>query len=242
MAITAVISIQHNYPKRERPPFKVFFKHLIQNIPALFMPVLILGSIMGGIMSTTESALAGVVYVLIIQIFVYKELKVCEIPKLFCETIRLTGSTILVIATTSVVSHILTYAGIPSALANLVLSTTNNKILIFLFMNVILLCMGTVMDMMPCLLIFQPIFYPIAMQLGLSPVQFGVMMTINMAIGLFTPPVGQTLYISSLIGKISIDDGAKACVPFFLGMIAVLVLVMCFPPLTTLLPDLIMGT
>ncbi|MGH0051917.1 MAG: TRAP transporter large permease subunit, partial [Sphaerochaetaceae bacterium] len=227
--------------RSERPAFKVFLKHLWQNIPALFMPVLILGSIMAGIMSTTESALAGVVYVLIIQIFVYKELKFKDIPLLLCETARLTGSTVLVIATTSVVSHILTYAGIPAALANWVLSITESKLLIFIFMNIILLLMGTVMDMMPCLLIFQPIFYPIALQLGLSPVQFGVMMTINLAIGLFTPPVGQTLYISSLIGKVSIEESAKACIPFFLGVIGVLFLVIVFPPLTTFLPSLVMG-
>lgn len=241
MAVTYVIARKRNYPRKARPTFKVFLKHLWQNLPALFMPVLILGSIMAGIMSTTESALAGVVYVLFIQIFVYKELKIKEIPSILCETARLTGSTVLVIATTSVVSHILTYAGVPAAFAKWVLSVTSSKLLIFIFMNIILLFMGTVMDMMPCLLIFQPIFYPIALQLGLSPVQFGVMMTINLAIGLFTPPVGQTLYISSLIGKITIDEGAKACIPFFIAMLAVLFLVIVFPPLTTLLPSLVMG-
>lgn len=239
IVIAWVISKKRNYPKGKRASLMDILRLLKENFFILLTPVLVLGSIMFGIMSSTESALIGVVYILVIQMFYYKTFGFKELFKILCDTARTTGVVIYVISTSMVLSHILTYEDIPRTISNIILSLTDNRYLIILGMNIVLLFMGTVLDLVPSMMIFTPIFYPVALQLGMNPIQFGVMMTINLAIGLFTPPVGQTLYISSLIGKISIEEGAKACIPFFVAMLLVLAAVALFPSLTVWLPSII---
>ena len=242
MLVTYIIAKKRGYPKRKRSTLKEVWAEFKSNFLVILIPVVILGSILGGIMTTTESAVSGIVYVIFLQLFVYKEMKIKDIFHVFCESARSTGVIVFVISGSMLMSFILTYEGIPQMIARGILTITDNRIVIVLMMNIVFLFMGTILDVVPNITIFTPIFYPVAMQLGLSPIQFGVMMTVNLALGLFTPPVGQTLYVSCIIGKIPILRGAYACIPFLLGMLAVLFAIVLMPALTTFLPNLVFGT
>jgi len=239
MFIAWKISKNRNYPKGKKASVIEILGLLKQNIPIIITPFLVLGTIMFGIMSPTESALMGVVYVLFLQLFIYKAFTFKELLNILGDSTRTTGVVIYVISTSMILSYILTFEQIPRMCSNYILSITNNTFLILLGINIVLLISGLFLDLIPSMMIFTPILYPIILKLGIDPIQFGVMMTLNLAIGLFTPPVGQTLYVSCLIGEISIEEGSLACLPFFLAMVLILIAVVMFPNLTLWLPRIL---
>lgn len=188
----------------------------------------------------TEAAGISAAYAFVLGVFYYKELKFKDVPKIIFEVGLTTGMVALMVSTASALGWILANQGVPRQLAQFLLTVTENKYLILLMINLVLLFVGTWMDLAPAMIIFAPVLLPIVTAVGVDPVHFGVIMVVNLAIGLFTPPVGVCLFISCGIANISITDTIKAFLPFFLAMVGVLFILTYIPEMATFLPNLLM--
>jgi tripartite ATP-independent transporter DctM subunit len=210
----------------------------VDAIPSLFLIVIIVGGITGGIFTATEAAGVAVAYTFILSVCFYRTIKISEIPKLLTETAVMTSVIMLIIGASSVMSFVMSYTGIPTAISRLILSVSDNPIIILLIINMLLLVVGTFMDVAPALLIFTPILLPIAMETGMSPVQFGVMTVFNLAVGTITPPVGSVLFVGSSIANLEIEDVIHKLIPHFIVILIVLLMVTFIPALSEWLPRL----
>ncbi|MBE6904788.1 MAG: TRAP transporter large permease [Ruminococcaceae bacterium] len=239
--ITFFIAKKRNYPRDEKVSVKEGIHLLIKGIPAMMSIVIILGGITTGWFTPTEAAGIAALYTFLLGKFYYKELTFADIPKMVSEVAVTTGQVALMIATASALAWLFAQQGVPAMIGNLITGVTTNPILLLLIINVLLLFVGTWLDLTPAVIIFTPILLPIVTQLGIDPVHFGVIMVVNLAIGLFTPPVGVCLFVACGIAKVSIASVVKAFIPFLLAMIAVLMLITYIPGLVMFLPGL-MGT
>ncbi len=206
---------------------------------ALLTIVIILGGIMSGVFTATESAAIAAVYTLIVGMFIYKELTLKKVYEILWKSSITTGVVVLCIATASAFGWILSAEGIPSLIANTIVSVSNSKIVIMLLINLVFLVLGMIMDIAPIILVVVPIMYPIATSLGISPIHFGIMTIVNMAIGQCTPPVGVALYVSMGISKAKIATIIRTYATYLLGMIMILLLVTFIPFLSEFLPRLL---
>lgn len=204
---------------------------------SLFLMVIIIGGILGGVFTATEAAAVAVAYSLILAVAVYREVKLRDLPEILSQTGITTAVVMLLIAVSSAMSWIMTIANIPQTISSALISISDNRIVLLLIINLLLLAVGTFMDMTPAVLIFTPIFLPVARELGMSDIQFGIMMIANLCIGLCTPPVGSCLFLGCGIGKTSIANVTKPMIPFFLAMIAAVLLITFIPALSEWLPD-----
>ena len=204
---------------------------------SLFLMVIIIGGILGGVFTATEAAAVAVAYSLILAVAVYREVKLRDLPEILRQTGITTAVVMLLIAVSSAMSWIMTIANIPQTISSALISISDNRIVLLLIINLLLLAVGTFMDMTPAVLIFTPIFLPVARELGMSDIQFGIMMIANLCIGLCTPPVGSCLFLGCGIGKTSIANVTKPMIPFFLAMIAAVLLITFIPALSEWLPD-----
>lgn len=204
---------------------------------SLFLMVIIIGGILGGVFTATEAAAVAVAYSLILAVAVYREVKLRDLPEILRQTGITTAVVMLLIAVSSAMSWIMTIANIPQTISSALISISDNRIVLLLIINLLLLAVGTFMDMTPAVLIFTPIFLPVARELGMSNIQFGIMMIANLCIGLCTPPVGSCLFLGCGIGKTSIANVTKPMIPFFLAMIAAVLLITFIPALSEWLPD-----
>lgn len=168
----------------------------------------------------------------------YKELKMSELPKIFLDSVTTTSIVLLLIATSIGMSWVMSFEEIPQNVSEALLSVSDNPVIILLLINVILLFVGTFMDMTPAVLIFTPIFLPIVMEMGIDPIHFGIIMILNLCIGLCTPPVGSILFVGVGVAKTSIVKVVKPLLPMFLAMIAALMLITFFPQISMWLPEL----
>lgn len=236
MAINYFVSKKNGYVGNvERPPL---LRSFVRAIPSLMVPVIILGGIYGGIFTPTESAVAGVVYSLIIGIFVNKELDWKEIKSALKDTVAITGATSFMIGLSAAFAAFITMKQVPANLTSFILSISDNKIVILLLINLLLLIIGCFIDNVASCIILAPILLPIVTKLGMSPVQFGVVMTVNLATGFVTPPYGANLFVASAIGEVSIERIVKFILPFILVLITVLLLITFIEPLTMFIPSL----
>jgi len=208
---------------------------------ALLMPFIILGGIYGGVFTPTEAAAVAVAYGLIIGFFVYKDLTIKDIPRIFIKTAVNTSVVMLIIATATLFGWLLTSERIPNAIGNAVLSVSQNKYVVLLMINVVLLIIGLFMEANAAILILAPIFLPMVVKLGVDPVFFGVVMVVNLAIGLFTPPVGAILFVTCSICDITLENLSKALIPFVIAMIAALFLITYVPSISMFLPNMLMS-
>ena len=206
---------------------KVFF----QAIPCLLMIVIVIGGIISGIFTATEGSVVAVVYSLILSLFFYKSIKLSELPKILLDRAEMTGIIIFLIGVSSIMSWVMAFTGIPSAVSEAMLGISNNRYVILFIINILLLIIGTFMDMTPACLIFTPIFLPICQALGMNTVHFGIMMIFNLCIGTITPPVGTILYIGCSIADLSFGRVVKGVLPFLACEIIVLLLFSVFPQL-----------
>ncbi len=204
---------------------------------SLFLMVIIIGGILGGVFTATEAAAVAVAYSLILAVAVYREVKLRDLPEILRQTGITTAVVMLLIAVSSAMSWIMTIANIPQTISSALISISDNRIVLLLIINLLLLAVGTFMDMTPAVLIFTPIFLPVARELGMSDIQFGIMMIANLCIGLCTPPVGSCLFLGCGIGRTSIANVTKPMIPFFLAMIAAVLLITFIPALSEWLPD-----
>ena len=204
----------------------------------LLMPVIILGGITSGVFTPTEAAGVACLYTYLLGRFMYNELHLKDIPGIMLEVASTTGQVVLMIATASALGWVFAHQNVPAIISSAVLGLTTNKFLILLLINLLLLFVGTWMDLSPAVTVFCPILMPIVTALGVNPVHFGIIMVVNLAIGLFTPPVGVCLFLACGIGKISISESIKAFIPYFLSMLIVLLLITYCEPLVMFLPNL----
>lgn len=205
------------------------------------MPVLILGGIYSGMFTPTESAAVGVVYGLILSVFVYRELRWRDLYSIFLESALLVGAVLVIIGASTAFGRILTIERVPSDIAGFVLGQTDSKFLILMSIMVLLLIVGTFMETLAAIVILTPLLLPIATSLGLSPVHFGIMMIVNLAIGFVTPPLGANLFMASQVGQVSIEALSRAVIGFIVALIAALLVIVFVPWFSLVIPELIMG-
>ncbi|WP_415815479.1 TRAP transporter large permease [Mesobacillus thioparans] len=238
MIPTYIISVKRNYPKGERKSLKVILESFMGSFWALFMTIIILWGILGGYFTPTEASIIAVIYALVIGIFVYKELPLKKIPGIMLSSMTTTASIMLLVGFANLFGWIMVSEQIPQLVADAILGISENPIVVILLINLLLLFVGTFMETIAALVILFPVLMPVAAQVGMDPVQFGVMMVLNLVIGLVTPPVGVCLFVASQIGKVSIGKAAKELIPFIGVSLAVLLLVAFVPQVSLYLPSL----
>jgi tripartite ATP-independent transporter DctM subunit len=237
IGIGAAVSIVRKYPVGDRYSILEGLKKFLDAIPSLLLIIIVIGGIIAGIFTATEASAVAVIYSLLLSVIVYREVKIKELSQILLKTVETTAIVMLLIGTSSAMSWILSYENIPQNISATLLSLTESKILILLMVNLILLIVGTFMDMTPAILIFTPIFLPVVVKLGITPLHFGIMMVLNLCIGLCTPPVGSVLFVGCGIGKTSITAITKSLLPFYVVMILVLLLITYIPWLSLALPE-----
>jgi tripartite ATP-independent transporter DctM subunit len=205
----------------------------------LLLPVVVVIGIMTGIFTPTEAGAIASAIALILSLFIYKDITIMDIPKLFISSARVTASVLFLIATATGVAWLLTIARVPDSIVDILHSVSNNSFVILIVIHVFLLFIGCVMDLTPALLILAPILLPVARELGLDPVFFGVTMCVNLGIGLVTPPVGTILYIVSGVAKVSLEEIIKSIWPYLIVMVIILLILLVFPQIVTCIPHLV---
>ncbi|NCB00772.1 MAG: TRAP transporter large permease [Spirochaetia bacterium] len=239
MVVSYVIAVKRNYPKEEKYGLKKTLKVSRDAFLGLFTVIIIIGGVVSGVFTATESAAVAVVYAFIITFLVYREISIKELPKILMHSLRTLAMVMSLIAAASAFGWLLAFLRIPQAVTTALLSISDNPVVLLLLINLMLLILGAIMDMAPLIIIVTPILFPVVVgQLGMNEIQFGIMLILNLAIGLCTPPVGSALFVGSAIGKISIEKATKAMLPFYISMIVVLLLVTFFSPLTMSLPNM----
>ena len=223
--------------KRDKLTAKIVGKTIWDAIPSLFLVVIIIGGILSGKFTPTEASGVAVAYAFILSVFIYRTIKLSEIPKLLVDV--MTTIVMLIIGASSVLSFVMSFTGLPAAISKLVLGISSNKYVILLILNIFLLIVGTFMDMAPALLIFTPIFLPIVQSFGMSPIHFGVMMVMNLSVGTITPPVGNVLFVGCSVAKLRVEQVMKHLIPLFVAIFAALMMVTYIPALSEWLPTVL---
>jgi len=237
MIVAMVWAKKNKYPVGKRSSLKEVFVKFIDAVPSLLLLVIVIGGIIGGVFTATEASAVAVLYTILLS-FYYKELSLKKLPKVILESSETTAIVMLLIGASMCMSWVLSYENIPQDISNALLSVSDNKIIILLMINVILLAVGVFMDATPAVLIFTPIFLPIVTDLGMDPTHFGIVLMLNLCIGLCTPPVGSVLFVGVGIAKTTISKVIKPLIPLFLVMILSLFLVTYIPQLSLWLPEL----
>ncbi|MBO6309493.1 MAG: TRAP transporter large permease [Oribacterium sp.] len=229
---------QHGYvvKRTEKITLQEAWLTFIRAVPSLLMIVIIIGGILSGLFSPTEAAGVAVIYAFLLAFFVYRSIGVNDIFKVLVDAGTMTTIVMLIIGASQVLSFVLSFTGLPQAISSLLLSVSDNRIVILLIINVILLIVGTFMDMAPALMIFTPIFLPVARSVGMNDIQFGVMMVMNLAIGTVTPPVGSVLFVGCSVAKLKVENVIRRLVPYFLVIITALLFVTFVPAISEWLP------
>lgn len=207
-------------------------------VPSILMVVIIIGGILSGAFSPTEASGVAVVYAFILSAFIYRSIKLRDVKDILVNTACMTTIVMLIIGASSVLSFVLSFTGLPQAISGALLAVTDNKYLLLLIVNIILLIVGTFMDMAPALLIFTPIFLPVIQSIGMSEIQFGVMMVMNLAIGTVTPPVGSVLFVGCSVANLRVEKVVPRLIPYFAAMVVGLLLITYVPAFSLWLPSM----
>jgi tripartite ATP-independent transporter DctM subunit len=237
MAVAGVFAYRKKYPVGEVVSIKTGVIKFLDAIPSLLLLVIVIGGIIAGYFTATEASAIAVLYTLILSM-IYKQIKLKQIPSILLRTVGVTSIVLFLVGTSMGLSWVMSYANIPQSVSAGLLSLSSNPFTILLIINLILLFVGIFMDMTPAVLIFTPIFLPVVVSMGMDPVHFGIIMVMNLSVGLCTPPVGSVLFIGCSVAKISIEKVVKPLLPLFAAMIAVLMLVTYFPIISLWLPRL----
>ncbi|SDM56045.1 TRAP transporter large permease [Kriegella aquimaris] len=237
MIVASFWAKKKKYKVGKRSTLKEVFRTFIDALPSLFMLVVVIGGIVSGVFTATEASAIAVLYSLILG-FIYKEISFPKLPQILLDSSATTAIVMLLIGASMCMSWALSYENIPQDISTGLLGLSDNKIVILLIINLLLLFVGIFMDMTPAVLIFTPIFLPVVTKLGLDPVHFGIIMVLNLCIGLCTPPVGSVLFVGVGIAKTTIEKVFKPLLPLFIAMIIALFLVTYIPQLSLWLPSL----
>ncbi|WP_296046020.1 TRAP transporter large permease [uncultured Alteromonas sp.] len=225
MMVCFIHAKRKGYATADRLPLKVVVQQVGAAIPSLFLIFLVIGGIVGGIFTATEAGAIAVVYSLILAVGVYREVKPKQLPDILLKSAETTAIVMLLIGASTAMSWMLSYANIPQNISAFMLEVSDNPIVILLLINLLLIVVGAFLDMTPAVLIFTPIFLPVAAELGMSPLQFGIMIVLNLSIGLCSPPVGAVLFITCAIAKTRLDKIIRPLLPLYVAMFVVLMLV-----------------
>ena len=239
MLVIYIIAKKRGYRAKTKFTAKEAGQVILQAIPCLLLIVIVIGGIIFGVFTATEGSVVAVVYSLILSLFVYKSIKFKDLPKIFKDSAEMTGIIIFLIGVSSIMSWVMAFTNIPEIVSAGLLAISSNKYVIFLMINVILLVVGTFMDMTPACLIFTPIFLPVCTALGMNTIHFGIMMIFNLCIGTITPPVGTTLFVGVKVGGVKIETVFRQLLVYFAAIFAVLLLVTYIPALSLTLPKLL---
>ena len=237
MVVASLWAKKKGYKVGKRSSLGEVFKTFIEALPALLLLLIVIGGIVVGIFTATEASAIAVLYSLILG-FIYKEISFKSLPKIYLKASATTAIVMLLIGASMAMSWVLSYEHIPQEISTGLLGLTDNKIMILLLINIILLLVGIFMDITPAVLIFTPIFLPVVTKLGIDPVHFGIVMIMNLCIGLCTPPVGSVLFVGVGIAKTSIEKVVRPLLPLFIAMLVALFLMTYIPQLTLWLPGL----
>ncbi|MGV8002336.1 TRAP transporter large permease [Photorhabdus temperata subsp. temperata] len=241
MIVAAIIAKRRGYPVSPRPTWNEFFITLVRALPSLMLIVVIMGGIIAGIFTATEASAIAVLYSFVLAVLIYREVSITKLPKIILDSAVTTSIVLLLIGASMGMSWAMANADLPYLIADALMVVSENPLVILLVINIILLLVGTFMDMTPAILIFTPIFLPVAQNMGVDPVHFGIIMTFNLAIGICTPPVGSALFVGCTIGEVSINQVLKPLVPMYCALIIALMLVTFMPQLSLWLPKMLLN-
>ena len=241
MVVAGLIAKRRGYPVAERTTWAQIMKTAWDAVPSLFLIVIIMGGIISGLFTATEASAIAIVYTLFLAVIVYRQVKLRDLPKIILDSAVTTSVVLLLIGCSMGMSWAMANADIPYMISDAILGVSENPLVILLIINITLLIVGIFMDMTPAVLIFTPIFWPIAQEMGMDPVHFGIMMVFNLCIGILTPPVGSALFIGCSVGKVSIDKVIVQLIPFFVVLFLTLMLVTYVPQISLFLPNLLLG-
>jgi tripartite ATP-independent transporter DctM subunit len=234
-----IVAIRRDYPRGSFPGWRTFFIALFAAIPGLIAALIIVLGVLSGVFTPTESSGIAVVYTLIVAVFVYRSLTWDGFLQATTAAVRTTAMVMIIIGAAAAFGWLLALLQAPQQLADLLKSITENPLLLLLLINIVLLLLGTFMDMAPLIIITTPIFLPMAQDLGMDPVHFGIMLLLNLGIGLVTPPVGSVLFVGCAVGGIPIESSVRTIWPFYLAMVVALALIIYIPELSLWLPNLL---
>lgn len=237
MVVAGIFAYKNKYPVGERASFKEAIFKFLDAIPSLILLIIVIGGIIAGVFTATEASAVAVLYTLILAMVFYRKVGIKDLPGILLQTVNTTSIVMILIATSVGLSWVMSYANLPQEVSATLLSLSDNKIVILLIINVILLCVGIFMDMTPAVLIFTPIFLPIVTNVGVDPTHFGIMMVFNLCIGTYTPPVGSVLFVGCSVAKLSIDKVIRPLMPLFIAMVITLLIITFFPGLSLWLPE-----
>ena len=232
MAVVYFMAKKRGYRSTAKYTAAEAFKIFLQALPCLLLIIIVIGGIIAGVFTATEGSVVAVVYSLILSLVFYKSIKLKDLPKIFIESAEMTGIIIFLIGVSGIMSWVMAFTNIPEAVSAGMLAISSSKIVILLLINIILLVVGTFMDMTPAVLIFTPIFLPICEALGMNMIHFGIMMIFNLCIGTITPPVGTTLFVGVKVGGVKIETVIRQLLVYFAAIFIVLLLVTYIPQLS----------
>lgn len=241
MIATYLVALKRGYPRETFPGFKMLLLFFANALPGLFTAVIIVGGVLSGIFTATESAAIAVIYALLVTGLFYRSMKWENFIAATLGAVKTTAMVLLIIGTAASFAWLLALNQVPDRLFDILQAISDNPYVIMLMVNIILLFLGTFMDMSPLIIICTPIFLPVMVQLGMDPVQFGIVLMINLCIGLVTPPVGSVLFVGCAVGKITMEQTARTIWPFYLVMVITLLLVTYIPAISMLVPNLFSG-
>jgi tripartite ATP-independent transporter DctM subunit len=238
--LVLIIAYRNNYPRGEVVPLRKALKIALDAVWGMVTIAIILGGILSGVFTPTESAAVAVVYAFLVTMFVYRDVKWSQLPALIARVVRTVGMVMIMIGFSIAFGYMMAIMRIPAMATEFFISISSDKYTFLLYINILLLLLGTFMDLAPMLLICTPIFLPVIKTFGIDPVHFGIIMILNLGIGLLTPPVGPTMVVGCAIGKVSMEAVSKSILVFYIPMVIVLFLVTYIPALSLWLPHLVL--
>ncbi|MEX2940454.1 TRAP transporter large permease [Serratia fonticola] len=238
MVMCVCFAHKRGYPKGEKIPFRQAVKIFVDTLWGLMTVVIIMGGILSGIFTATESAAIACLWSFFVTMFIYRDYKWSELPKLMYRTVKTVTIVMILIGFAAAFGGIMTYMQLPARITEMFTSISDNKYVILMCINIMLLLIGTLMDMAPLILILTPVLLPVTNSLGIDPVHFGMIMLVNLGIGLITPPVGSVLFVASAVSKQKIEQVVKAMLPFYAVLFLVLMMITYIPAITLFLPKL----
>lgn len=241
MAVVYLISIKRAYPRETFPGWRVLTHTLFASLPGLMTAVIILGGVLSGIFTATESAAIAVFWAVLVSTLVYRSLDFAAFKAATWASLQTTAIVMIVIGCAAAFGWVLAVNDVPTRLAELIAPLADNPILLLLLINLMLLLLGAIMDMAPLIMIMTPILLPVVEKIGVDPVQFGIMLILNLGIGLITPPVGAVLFVGSAIGKVSLEEAVRSMWPFYGALLLALLVITFIPQASLWLPNLIAG-
>ena len=236
MVLCLCFARKRGYPKGDKIPFRQALKIMLDALWGLMTVVIILGGILSGIFTATESAAVACLWAFFVTMFIYRDYKWSELPKLMCRTVKTVTIVMILIGFAAAFGAVMTYMQLPMRITEFFTSLSDNKYVILMYLNIMLLLIGTLMDMAPIILILTPVLLPVTNSLGIDPVHFGMIMMVNLGIGLITPPVGSVLFVASAVSKQKIETVVRAMLPFYVMLLVVLGMVTYIPAISLWLP------